>query len=176
MKLFAVYLGGRAPKCNTELHDVVFVCGERIEDTYVELMEKWFGTPIGLHLDSWMELSVVDGYRISLKREKSVSTKKLFFINLGAYLPGQFTEAHANAFLVADSEPEVKRRAKERLLCGYQTVHTDDLYDVDDCLELAQVSGYSIHLEKTDEAEVFRPQNGYHLIPKDVVQAFLESR
>ncbi len=26
-KLFAVYLGGRAPKCNTELHDVVFVVG-----------------------------------------------------------------------------------------------------------------------------------------------------
>ena len=34
LKLFAVCLGGRAPKCNTELHDVVFVVGARVEDTY----------------------------------------------------------------------------------------------------------------------------------------------
>ena len=33
-KLFAVYLGGRAPKANIELHDVVFVVGESIEQTY----------------------------------------------------------------------------------------------------------------------------------------------
>jgi len=33
-KLFAVYLGGRAPRCNTELHDVVFVAGEAIEACY----------------------------------------------------------------------------------------------------------------------------------------------
>lgn len=26
-KLFAVYLGGRADRCNIELHDVVFVVG-----------------------------------------------------------------------------------------------------------------------------------------------------
>lgn len=33
-KLSAVYLGGRAPKCNTELHDVVFVAGDTAEATY----------------------------------------------------------------------------------------------------------------------------------------------
>jgi hypothetical protein len=31
-KLFAVYLGGRAPKGNTELHDVVFVTGRAMTD------------------------------------------------------------------------------------------------------------------------------------------------
>ena len=84
-KLFAVYLGGRALKCNTELHDVVFVVGETIEDTYEQLMNKWFGTPKGLHLDSWIELQVIDGYRISLSTTEPASTKKLFFINLGGY-------------------------------------------------------------------------------------------
>jgi len=33
-KLFAVYLGVRADRCNIELHDVVFVVGTSIEDTY----------------------------------------------------------------------------------------------------------------------------------------------
>ena len=55
-KLFAVYLGGRAPKCNTELHDVVFVVGESIEATYSQLTELWFGSREGLHIDSWLEL------------------------------------------------------------------------------------------------------------------------
>ena len=100
-KLFAVYLGGRAPKCNTELHDVVFVVGTSIEATYEQLMEKWFGDPLRLHIDSWLELSAVDGYRVSLWRQPSAATEKLFFINLGAYRPGEFTELHANAFLVA---------------------------------------------------------------------------
>ncbi len=30
-KLFAVYLGGRAPGANIELHDVVFIVGPTIE-------------------------------------------------------------------------------------------------------------------------------------------------
>ena len=43
IKLYAVYLGGRADGCNTELHDVVFTCGNKIEDTYMDLLDKWFG-------------------------------------------------------------------------------------------------------------------------------------
>ena len=173
MKLFAVYLGGRAEKCNTELHDVVFVVGETIEDTYQQLMEKWFGTAKGLHLDSWMELSVVDGHRIRLSPEKSSSGKRLFFINLGAYIPGQFTEVHANAFVVAETEAEVKSRAKKELLNGLHSVHTDDLYDIDDCLEVSEIQGYFVHLEPTVEQAVFEPTNGYHLVPKRLVEEFL---
>ncbi len=40
MKLFSVFLGGRAKKCNTELHDVVFTCGQSIKDTYYDLLES----------------------------------------------------------------------------------------------------------------------------------------
>src|SRR5580704_9862432 len=115
-KLFAVYLGGRAPRCNTELHDVVFVVGESIETTYDQLMDKWFGDPLSVHIDSWLDLQYVDGYRILLSPEPSRQTEKLFFINLGAYRPGEFTELHAIAFLVARSEQEVKQRAKGELL------------------------------------------------------------
>ena len=175
-KLFAVYLGGRAPKCNTELHDVVFVVGETIEDTYEQLMDKWFSTPKGLHLDSWIELQVIDGYRISLSTTEPASTKKLFFINLGGYLPGQFTETHANAFVVAESEREVKTRAKQELLKNSQTVHTDDLFDVDDCLEVSQIEGYYIALEPTDEKIEWQPNNGYHIVPKPLVEAFMQRR
>ena len=114
-KLFAVYLGGRAPKANIELHDVVFAVGETIEATYEQLMDKWFGTPKGLHLDSWMELDIVDGYKITLSDWKSTGNLKLYFINLGAYLSGQFMEAHANTFLVAANFQEAKVKGKALL-------------------------------------------------------------
>ncbi len=175
-KLFAVYLGGRAPRCNTELHDVVFVAGESIEACYERLMDKWFGNPLRMHIDSWLDLQVVDGYRISLRPEPAAPGKKLFFINLGAYLPGQFTELHANTFVVAASEAEVKNRAKAELLVGTQQVHTDDLYDIDDCLEITEVDGQHIHLEPTSEKAPFDPQNGYHKIPPEVVAAYADRK
>jgi len=63
-KLFAVYLGGRADGCNIELHDVVFVVGPSIEATYSLLAKKWFGNLQGFHIDSYVELQNIDGYKI----------------------------------------------------------------------------------------------------------------
>jgi hypothetical protein len=175
-KLSAVYLGGRAPRCNTELHDVVFVIGASIETTYERLMDKWFGDPLRLHIDSWLELNEVDGYRVVLSQAPAKQAEKLFFINLGAYRPGEFTELHANAFLVAGDEQEVKRRAKHELLHGASAVHTDDLFDVDDCLAIEQVDGRHIHLELAGAPRSLIPTNGYHIIPESVTQAYAASR
>jgi hypothetical protein len=175
-KLFAVYLGGRAPKSNTELHDVVFVVGRSIESTYEQLMDKWFGDPLQLHIDVWVELRIIDGHRIVLRPEPTKQAKKLFFINLGAYLPGQFTELHANAFVVAETEKQVKIRAKSELLLGTLSIHTDDLYDVDDCLEIAQVDGHHVHLEVAEEPASYHPVCAYHIIPRAVVAAYAVSR
>ncbi len=171
-KLFAVYLGGRAPRCNTELHDVVFVVGQSIEQCYERIMDKWFGNPSKMHIDSWMELKYVDGYRVSLQAHPAPPGKKLFFINLGAYLPGQFTELHANAFVVATSEAEVKKRAKSELLQGTQSIHTDDLYDIDDCLEVSEVDGLAVCLEPAPGMAPNQPYSAYHVIPPNIVEAY----
>jgi hypothetical protein len=96
--------------------------------------------------------------------------------SIWAYLPGQFTELHANAFVVAETEQQVKLRAKSELLRGTQSVHTDDLYDIDDCLEITQVDGHHIHLVPTTDTQPFEPNNGYHIIPKSVVAAYATSR
>lgn len=173
LNLYAVYLGGRAPKCNTELHDVVFVVGERIEDTYEQLLDLWFGSPEGLHLDSWMVLDVVDGFEVSISREPCPGEEKLFFVNLGAYRPGVFTELHANGFAVAVEKKGIIARAKSELLVGMDFVHTDDLFDIDDCIELSEVGGYRVHLTKTSEVRALVPNNGYRIIPKDLVRAFV---
>lgn len=174
LKLYAVVLGGAAAKSNTELHDVVFAVGSTIEDCYFQLLEKWFGLPEKMHIDSYMELDVVDGYEISLQTEKSTDKdKKLFFINLGAYKEGDFMEHHANTFLVGRLATEIKKRAKGKLLNGYDEVHKDDLYEVDDMIAIEELDGYHVHLNPTDRMENLKPKNGYHVLPKSVVKEFL---
>lgn len=175
MKLFAVMLGGRAEKCNIELHDVVFVIGERIEDTYTQLLDKWFGLPNKMHIDSYIHLDVVDGYEIQLSTEKVDQEQQLYFINMGAYKAGDFLEHHASTFLIDTSDASVKTRAKKSMLKGYNEVHKDDLYDVDDLLSIKEVNGYHIHLKKTDKKEALNPNNGYHVLPKEVVKEYIKS-
>jgi len=51
-----VVLGGRAKNANVELHDVRWVIGTRIEDTYSLLRKEWFGIIEGLHIDSYKRL------------------------------------------------------------------------------------------------------------------------
>ena len=41
--LFLVVVGGRYPKANIELHDVRWVIGSKIEDTFDQLRNDWFG-------------------------------------------------------------------------------------------------------------------------------------
>ena len=172
MKLFSVFLGGRADKCNTELHDVVFSIGEKIEDTYIDLLDKWFGLPDRLHIDSWVGLRIVEGYKVSLSKKKNKSNKKLYFVNLGAYEKNRFEELHESKFMVDINKINVKKRAKELLLIGKEQVHLDDLYDVDDCIEIKKVSGYYINLERTLEKDNLKFNNGYKPIPKNIIDNF----
>ena len=172
MKLFSVFLGGRADKCNTELHDVVFTLGEKTEDTYIDLLGKWFGLSDRLHIDSWVDLNIVEGYKICLSKQKNKSKKKLYFVNLGAYEKNRFEELHESKFMVDVNKINVKKRAKELLLVGKKQVHLDDLYDVDDCIEIKKVSGYYINLERTSKHSNLKFNNGYKPIPKNIITNF----
>ncbi len=173
MKLYALYLGGRAPGCNIELHDVQFFVGNSLKSMYTSILDKWFGSKEKCHIDSWVVLKYIDGFEISLSKVKpSNQEHKLYFINLGGYEEGSFTELHACQLIVSKTEQEAKQRAKANLLLGKQQVHTDDLFDVDDCLSIDQVDGYYIHLTTSNQPTVFKPNNGYHPIPKAIIQDY----
>lgn len=173
-KLFAVYLGGRADRCNIELHDVVFVVGSSIEETYPLLAKKWFGNLNQFHIDSYIHLQNVDGYEINLVKDKSKinPSKKLYFINLGAYKPTEFTEYHQSAFYVTESAPEAIKRAKAELCQGLETIHKDDVvllesvsqpmdFDVDDVLEIQEVDQYYISLTPSTSIKQTLPVSAY---------------
>ena len=79
--LFLVVLGGKAEKANVELHDVRWVVGSRIEDTYKVLRNDWFGALEGLHIDSYKKINYVDGYKITLKNIENKKIKNKEFFN-----------------------------------------------------------------------------------------------
>ena len=56
---------------------------------------------------------------------------------------------------------------------GLDQVHTDDLYDVDDCIEINKVSDFFINLKKDDKiTESLKYNNGYHPIPTKVIETY----
>jgi hypothetical protein len=150
MKLFAIYIGGKAEGANIEVHDMRFVVAENIEAAYPELKRQWWGVPESLHLDAWSEISQADGYRVTLQSNPPTNPEKLFYVNLGGYDKTQFTELHKNVFVVAASKDEAKKKALLQAK-GWSEGHRDDLYEAEECFALNDTSkdyGLYIHLEK----------------------------
>ena len=164
-QLFIVYLGGSATKANIELHDIQFVIGDKIEDTYEQLRNNWFGTIKGLHLDSYKAIKGADNYRISLESEPQVLNKKLYFVNLGGYHKDKLNELHEFALFVARDKAEAKKKAIDNLLNASLIKHKDNVMEVEDCLELNSVDGKYIHLHRSDGSFDLKPDwFGYRVI------------
>jgi hypothetical protein len=144
--LFLVVLGGRTARAHIELHDVRFVVGERIEDTFAALRQQWFGARRGLHLDSWMTVRFVDGFRVELRPEPAPSAERLWFVNLGGYDPRQLAELHQFLLVVAPTPQDARALALRRGLPRAEGRHKDDLHAVDDCLPLDLLQGWRVHL------------------------------
>lgn len=151
MKLFGVYLGGKAEGCHIEAHDFVFAIGNTIEDTYDYLKKAWFGLPKGLHMDSWVELSALDGFKIKVQKEMvaSQSEYQVYFLNMGGYLKPKFGEQHEDMFVVAKSKADARTQARKRLAQRFDLLHVDFSYDVDACIEAAGFEGVSIDVTES---------------------------
>ncbi|WP_288236009.1 DUF1543 domain-containing protein [uncultured Prochlorococcus sp.] len=113
--LYLVVLGGRD---NIGLHYVRWVVGSRIEDTYDTLRNDWFGSPKGLHIDSYKKIKYLDGYKINIRNvenlkiknnkfsDKSNSNKKLWFVNIGGFDPSSLQEKHEFGLVIASNKLE----------------------------------------------------------------------
>ena len=140
VELFLAVLGGRAPGCHIELHDVRFVAGATIESALPELRRQWFERREGLHLDSYMAVRAVDGFAVSLGLEPAAPRlERLWFVNLGAYRPDSLAELHHFGLVVARTPQAAKAAAKRQWLRGALQQHKDDLAAVDDCLAIEQL-------------------------------------
>ncbi len=128
--LYLVVLGGRSEKANIELHDVRWVVGSKIQDTYDTLRKDWFGSPKGLHIDSYKKIRYLNGYKINLRNvenskinknkfsNKSNTKKNLWFVNIGGYDPRSMQEKHEFGLVIAANKLEAKNIAKSKWLIG----------------------------------------------------------
>ncbi|CAB0151109.1 hypothetical protein PSI9734_01524 [Pseudidiomarina piscicola] len=165
MKLYMFYIGGSAPGANIEVHDVRFVAGESVEGCYPALRKHWYGTLKGLHLDSYVQVHHVDGYRVELQQTASDQAEKLWFVNFGGYYPNRLAEFHDFTLVVAKSADEAKRVGYQRLLTDSVEQHKDDLYDVDNCLNVDLLEGWHVKLVKDGEQQPLVPDwSGYEVI------------
>jgi hypothetical protein len=154
--LFAVLMGGKHPKAKIEVHDVVFAVADRLDQTYDQLRASWFGSPHSAHIDAWMEVEGVDGYRIEWSSEKPApDEQRLYFLNFGGYEDGIFGEAHRYMFVVASDAPAAKNIGKKRLGEVWKKLHTDALLDVDDCIPVTRLAGQHLRLAPGLHKEIF---------------------
>ena len=164
MKLFMVYVGGACGNSNVEVHDVRFAIGETIEDCHDDLRKQWWGTPSRLHLDCWGSLEYGDGYDIIVAEgETSDTDEKLFIVNLGGYLPEEFTEQHRNLPIVASDGKAAARKALTTVQ-HWALPHRDNVFDVDGVIDVADVTklgNHKIVLKKTDSEKPFVFQCDY---------------
>ena len=166
--LYLVVLGGKANKANVELHDVRWVVGSKIEDTYDALRKDWFGTLEGLHIDSYKKIRYIDGYYVKLKNLKKNKIEKkqffnntnsklnLWFVNIGGYNPTSMQEKHEFGLVIASNKLEAKNIAKSKWLIGFKKKHQDDiaslemLISCDNCQLIKKIDKWEIELIPQD--------------------------
>ncbi len=175
--LFIVLLGGKAKSSNIELHDIRWVIGNTINDTYIQLRNEWFGEKAGLHIDSYKRIEYIDGYKICINKSKSISKKQkpnkdsLWFVNLGGYNPFEMYEQHNAGLYVAKNAIEAKIKAKKNWVASLQNKHNDDCANIDNCHLIDKLNDWVITLRKDPKnrsQQMVPDWFGYKRIDKDI--------
>ncbi|RPD45075.1 DUF1543 domain-containing protein [Paracnuella aquatica] len=145
-------VGATPPGRHTEQHDVFFGIGETIRDLVPQVLQFWPEAKRGLHLDAWREVTLVNGYSVSVTSDpEHNSNVQLFFINLGGYKKGEFEEFHYKMIVAAPDKGEAVKAAKQTAFfrhTGFKgaNAHIDDKYgvDVDDIYAIRDILPASV--------------------------------
>lgn len=138
--LFMVILGATPPGRTIEQHDVFFGIGHDIKTLKPDMYTFWDNAG-QLHIDSYRAVTRVDNFEIKIVEKNALAAQKqkLFFINLGGYLPKDPEEYHFKILVVAETMAEAVKKAKQTAFYkqyGFKGAesHIDDKHalDVDD--------------------------------------------
>ena len=146
LTLFMVQLGGRPKGRLIEQHDMFFGVAKQVSELIDDINQHWPEVKNKWHIDSYRAISKVDNYAIKLVESsgqvESANNLNLFFINLGGYQRGSFEEFHHKLLVVADSQADAIKQAKQSEFYKQFTFkdkgspfnaasHIDDKFEVD---------------------------------------------
>lgn len=144
--LYMVQLGGRPKGRLIEQHDIFFGVAGQLPELITDINNHWSEVKNKWHIDSYRAVTKVDNYAIKLveanEKVENSSNLKLFFINLGGYQQGSFEEFHYKLLVVATSQADAIKQAKQSAFYKQFTFkdkdspfnaasHIDDKFEVD---------------------------------------------
>lgn len=144
--LYMVQLGGRPKGRLIEQHDIFFGVAGKVNELIDNINNHWPEVKNKWHIDSYRAVTKVYSYTIRLveanEQVENSSDLKLFFINLGGYQQGSFEEFHYKLLIVAASQADAIKQAKQSAFYKEFTFkdkdspfnaasHIDDKFEVD---------------------------------------------
>ena len=147
LKLYLLVLGATPEGRLIEQHDVFFGVGYNLKELIPQIKAFWPEAKGKIHIDSYREISNVDGYQIKVvEKQEATNTLRLFFINLGGYKINELDEHHYKVLAVGENIAEASKTSKKTAFYkhyGFKGAasHIDDKYglDVDDIYNVNDV-------------------------------------
>ena len=160
--LFMVQLGGRPKGRLIEQHDIFFGVANQVRELVDDINHHWPEVKNKWHIDSYRAITKVGNHTVKLIESNNQTANdnglKLFFINLGGYQRGSFEEFHHKLLIVAATQAEAIKQAKQSEFYQQFTykdkdspfnaashiddkfqVDIDDIYDVNDLVSNIQI-------------------------------------
>ncbi|MGB2784885.1 DUF1543 domain-containing protein [Psychrobacter sp.] len=144
--LFMVQLGGRPKGRLIEQHDIFFGVANQVSELIDDINNHWPEVNNKWHIDSYRAITKVGNHTVKLIESDNQAANdnglKLFFINLGGYQRGSFEEFHHKLLIVAATQAEAIKQAKQSTFYKEFTFkdkdtpfnaasHIDDKFEVD---------------------------------------------
>lgn len=144
--LFMVQLGGRPKGRLIEQHDIFFGVANQVSELIDDINNHWPEVNNKWHIDSYRAITKVGNHTVKLIESDNQAANdnglKLFFINLGGYQRGSFEEFHHKLLIVAATQAEAIKQAKQSEFYQQFTYkdkdtpfnaasHIDDKFEVD---------------------------------------------
>lgn len=182
--LFMIKIGGRPKGRLIEQHDMFFGVGAHIGDFINSVNTHWPEVKNTWHPDAYRQVTKIDNYRIQWQStddvqknnmDEDTTVLKLFFINLGGYIAGEFEEFHHKLLIVAPTQADAIKQAKQSVfykqysfndketsfnaashIDDKQQVDIDEIYDVNDLL-----TGGRLLITALEESELESEDKSY---------------
>lgn len=159
MNPFGIMLGGSHPSANIEIHDLVFVLADNKQEAFSKAQLKWFGDPRKVHCDAYINLKSVDNHIFSPTPNNN--NFKLFAINIGGYLSGQFGEFHNYHFIIAASSKEAIDKARSLTNQSFTTPHVDNKLFVDNLIKVNEIESKTLYWQPSLKTTITETESGY---------------